>query len=77
MWGPRIVPDKEYAPLEAVVVALELSSASKRLPGSDTPQGNTKLLGPWTVLSKGIYEQVIMGRTRACLSYTQNDLDLL
>ena len=51
-----IIPDKEYAPLEAVVVALEVSSASKRSPGSDTPQGNTELLGPWTIPSKGISE---------------------
>ena len=58
-----IIPNKEYVPLEAMVVALELSSASKRSAGSDTPQGNIELLGMWAVPSKGISEQVIMGRT--------------
>ena len=72
-----IIPNKEYVPLEAMVVALELSSASKRLAGSDTPQGNTELLGTWPIPSKGISEQVIMDGTQACLSYIQNDMDLL
>ena len=58
-----IILDKEYAPLEVVVVALELSSASKSSPGNDTPQGNTKLPRLWIVPSKGISKQVIMGRT--------------
>jgi len=58
-----IIPDKEYALIKAVVVALELSSASKRSLGSDTPQGNTELPGLWTIPSKGISEQVIMGQT--------------
>ena len=42
VWGPiLIIPSKEYALLETVVMALELVSATKRLLGSDTPQGNT------------------------------------
>ena len=72
-----IIPDKEYAPLEVVVMALELNPASKRSPGSDTSQGNTELLGTWAVPSKRTPEQVIMEQTRACLSYTHNDMDLL
>jgi len=35
--------------LETVAMALELVLASKRLLGSDIPQGNTKLPCPWWV----------------------------
>ena len=38
-----IILDKEYASLEIVVMALELVLTSKRLLGSDIPQGNTEL----------------------------------
>ena len=42
--GPDlIILDKEYASLEIVVMVLELVLASKRLLGSDIPQGNTEL----------------------------------
>ena len=65
MWvgSNLIIPDKECAPLETVVMALELIFASIRLLDSDTPQGNTKLPGTWAVSSKHIPEQVIIGRT--------------
>ena len=45
MWvGPNlIIPDKECVSLETMVMALELVPASKRLLGSDIPQGNTEL----------------------------------
>ena len=49
MWvGPDlIILDKEYASLVIVVMALELVLASKRLLGSNIPQGNTKLPRSW------------------------------
>ena len=79
MWvgSNLIIPDKEYVPLEIVVMALELISASKRSPGSDTPHGNTELPRTWAVLSKCTPEQVIMDQTWVCLLCIQNDVDLL
>ena len=66
-----IIPDMEYILLETVVVALELISASKRLLGSDTPQGNTEPLGRYVVLGIRNPEQTINGRTWAYLPHTQ------
>ena len=45
MWvrSDLIILDKEYASLEIVVMALELVLTSKRLLGSDIPQGNTEV----------------------------------
>ena len=63
--------------IETVVMALELVPASKRLLGSNTPQGNTKLPRTWVVPSKHIPEQVIIDRTWACLSCIQNEMELL
>ena len=46
VWGPiLIIPSKEYALLEIVVMALELVPTFKRLLGSDTLQGNIELSG--------------------------------
>ena len=46
VWGPiLIIPGKEYALLEIVVMALKLVPTSKRFPGSNTPKGNTELQG--------------------------------
>jgi len=42
---------------------MELIFASKRSPGNNTPQGNTKLLGMWVVPSECIPEQAIMDQT--------------
>ena len=72
VWGSiLIIPGKEYALLETVVMALELVSASKRLLGSDTPQGNTQLPGTWAIPTK------LFDRTWARLSCIQNEMDLL
>ena len=62
MWvgSNLIIPDKEYASLETVLMALKLTSASKRLLGNDTPQGNTKLSRAWTVSNKHILDQDII-----------------
>ena len=38
-----IIPDKEYDTLETVAMVLELVPTSKRLLGSDIPQGDTEL----------------------------------
>ena len=58
MWvgSNLIIADKEYALLETVVMALELTPASKRLLDSDTPQGNTKLPRAWTASNKHILD---------------------
>ena len=45
-----IIPYIESISLEMVVVALELISASRRLPDSNTSQGNTKPQGRYVVL---------------------------
>ena len=51
--GPDlIIPDKEYASLETMVMALELVLASRRLLGSDIPQGNNELPRSWAALGK-------------------------
>ena len=57
-----IIPAKEYASLETVVVALVLVPASEILLNNDTPQGNTEQLRSWAVLSKCIPDQVIPDR---------------
>ena len=44
-----IIHDIEFISLEMVVVALELIFASKRLPGSNTLQGNTEPQGRYVV----------------------------
>ena len=44
-----IIHDIEFISLEMVVVALELIFASKRLPVSDTLQGNTEPQGRYVV----------------------------
>ena len=62
-----IIPIQEYAPLEIAIMALELISASKRLPGSNTPQGNTELPRMQIVLSECSPEQAIMDQRWACL----------
>ena len=64
MWlgSNLIIPYKEYAPLETVIMALELIPASERLLGSDTPQGNTELLRAWAISSKNIPIQLIIDR---------------
>ena len=43
MGSNLIIPDKEYASLETVVIALELVLDSNRVLDRDTPQGNTEL----------------------------------
>ena len=65
-----IIPNMEYISLETVVVALELISASKRLPDNDTPQGNAEPLGRYVVLGIRNLEQTINGRTWDYLSCT-------
>ena len=64
MWveSNLIIPDKAYAPLEIVEMALDLIPTSKRLLGSDTSQGNTELSRAWTAPSKHILDQVIIDR---------------
>ena len=64
MWmgSNLIIPDKEYASLETVVMALELVPASNRLLGSDTPQGNTELSRSWAAPSKYIPDQSMPNR---------------
>ena len=57
-----IIPDIESISLEMVVVALELISASKRLPCSDTPQGNTESQGRYVVPGIPNSEQTMNGR---------------
>ena len=57
MGSNLIIPDKEYASLEIVVMALELVPASNRLLGSDTLQGNTVPPRSRAVLSKYIPDQ--------------------
>ena len=57
-----IIPDKEYASLETVVIALELVLASNRVLGKDTPQGNTELPRSWVVPSKYIPDQSMPNR---------------
>ena len=71
-----IILDMEYIPLETVVVALELISAAKRSPSSYTPKGNTEPPRRYVVPSKRIPEQIINGRTWACLSRTQKQYGL-
>ena len=77
MGSNGIIPDQEYAPLETTVMVLELVLASTRLPGCDTPHGNTKLLGTRAVPSERTPEQAIMVRMWVCLSCLQNDKDFL
>ena len=71
-----IIPDMEKTSLEIVVVALELISASKRLLGSDIPQGSTKPLGRYAILGIRNPEQTINGQTWAYLSRTQKQYGL-
>ena len=47
-----IILGKEYASSKTIIVALGLVPASKRLLGSDTPQGNTEQPRSWAILSK-------------------------
>ena len=59
MWvgSNLIIPYKEYASLEIVVMVLELVPTSNRLLDSDTPQGNTKLPRSRAISSKYIPDQ--------------------
>ena len=66
-----IIPDIESISLEMVVVALELISASKRLPDNDTPQGNTKPQGRYVVLGICNLEQTMNDQIWAYQSRTQ------
>ena len=78
MWvgSNLIIPDKEYAPLETVVMALELTSAPKRFLGNDTPQGNTKLSRAWTASNKHIPDQDIIDRY-GIVYHIRNEMGLL
>ena len=76
MGSNLIIPDKEYASWETVVMALELTSASKRLLGNDTPQGNTKLSRAWTALNKHITDQDIIDRY-GIVYHIRNEMGLL
>ena len=71
MWvgSNLIIPDKEYAPLE-------LTSASKRLLGNDTPQDNTKLSRAWTASNKHIPDQDIIYRY-GIVYHIRNEMGLL
>ena len=72
-----IIPNMEYILLETVVVALELIFASKRLLGSNTPQGNTEPPERYVVLGIRNLEQTINSWTWDYLSCTQKQYGLI
>ena len=71
-WEPDlIIPDKEYASLETVAMALELVPASKRLLGSDNPQGNSELPRSQAALGKYNPRPIHTWSAWACLTCDQ------
>ena len=67
-----IIPDIESISLEMVVVALELISASERLPDSDTLQGHTEPQERYVVPSIHNPEQTMNDQIWAYQSQTQD-----